>query len=67
MTLTWEASYAIARELRRTHPQADLTAVSLQQVYMWTVALPEFEDDPAMANDGILMAIFQEWLEEDLE
>jgi len=67
MTLTWEASYAIARELRRNHPQVDLNAVSLQEIYIWTISLPEFEDDPAMANDEILMAIFQEWLEEDLE
>ena len=67
MTLTWEASYAIAQELRRNHPQVDLNAVSLQEIYMWTISLPEFEDDPSMANDEILMAIFQEWLEEDLE
>jgi FeS assembly protein IscX len=64
MTLTWEASYAIALELRRQHPGEDIEAVTLQQIYDWTVALSEFEDDPLLANDDILYAIYQEWYEE---
>jgi len=38
--------------------------VSLDQVYQWVIALPGFEDDLELANDGILLAIFQEWYEE---
>ncbi|HJS18769.1 MAG TPA: Fe-S cluster assembly protein IscX [Anaerolineales bacterium] len=66
MTLTWEASYAIALELRRQHPEAEIEAVTLQQIYDWTVKLSEFEDDPSLANDDILYAIYQEWYEESI-
>jgi FeS assembly protein IscX len=62
--LTWDDSYAIALALREQRPQIDLESVSLEMIYRWTVALPEFEDDPALANDDILAAIVQEWLEE---
>lgn len=62
--LTWDDSYAIALRLRQQHPQIDLENVSLKMVYGWTLALPDFDDDPALANDGILAAIVQEWLEE---
>ncbi len=64
--LTWESTYAIALELRRQHLDVDLEQVSLQQIYRWTLALPDFEDDPALANDDILSAIFQDWFEENL-
>ena len=66
MTLNWESTYAIALELRRQHPGADLEQVSLQQIYKWTLALSDFEDDPALANDDILSAIFQDWFEENI-
>ena len=66
MTLTWEASYAIALELRRQHPEANIEEVTLQQIYDWTVALSEFEDDPLLANDDILYAIYQDWFEENI-
>lgn len=62
--LTWDDSYAIALALREQHPQIDLESVSLEMIYRWTVALPDFDDDPVLANDGILVAIVQEWLEE---
>jgi FeS assembly protein IscX len=64
--MNWESTYAIALELRRQHPDADLEQVSLQQIYRWTLALSDFEDDPALANDDILAAIFQDWFEENL-
>ena len=66
MTLTWDATYAIALELRRLHPGADLEEVSIQQVYDWTVQLEEFEDDPSLCNDDILYSIYQDWLEENI-
>ncbi len=64
MTLTWESTYAIALELRRQYPHVNIEEVSLQQVYDWTVGLSEFEDDPLLANDDILYAIYQDWFEE---
>ena len=62
--LTWDDSYAIARELISRHPDINLDGVSLGMIYRWTVELPTFEDDRELANDAILTAIFQEWFEE---
>jgi FeS assembly protein IscX len=66
MTLNWETSYAIALELKRLHPEAILEEVTLQQVYDWTLELQQFEDDPALCNDDMLSAIYQEWYEETI-
>lgn len=62
--LTWEDSYAISQALSKAHPGVDLEQVSLMTIYDWTLALHNFDDDPQLANDGILAAIFQEWYEE---
>lgn len=64
MTLNWESTFAIALELRRQHPEVKLEGVTLRQIYEWTLALSEFEDDPSLANDDILYAIYQDWYEE---
>ena len=64
MTLTWESTYAIALELRRGHPEVNIEDVTLGQIYNWTLQLSEFEDDPSLANDDILYAIYQDWFEE---
>ncbi|MES0360403.1 MAG: Fe-S cluster assembly protein IscX [Anaerolineales bacterium] len=63
-SLTWEDSYAIARELANAHPEVNLEEVSLLAIYQWTMALPDFDDEPELVNDAILAAIFQEWYEE---
>ncbi|HEX2698447.1 MAG TPA: Fe-S cluster assembly protein IscX [Anaerolineales bacterium] len=64
MTLTWETPYAIALELKRLHSNVNIEEVGLKQIYDWTLQLDEFEDDPALSNDDILSAIYQEWYEE---
>jgi FeS assembly protein IscX len=64
ITLTWEDSYAIAQELSKANPGINLQEVSLMMIFQWTLDLPGFEDDPELANDDILAAIFQEWYEE---
>jgi len=66
MTLTWESTYAIALELRRQHKDVNIENVTLQQIFDWTLKLPEFEDDPALGNDDILYAIYQDWFEENI-
>ena len=66
MTLNWEATYAIALELRRQHKDANIEEVTLRQILDWTLQLQEFEDDPALANDDILYAIYQDWFEENI-
>jgi FeS assembly protein IscX len=62
--LTWDATYAIAKELMRQHAQSDLEDVSIRQIYLWTIALPGFDDDPLLVNDGILEEIYRIWYEE---
>ncbi len=62
--LTWESTYAIALELRRQHPTVIIEQVSLGQIHDWTLALSDFEDDPLLCNDDILLAIYQDWFEE---
>ena len=64
--LTWESTYAIARALQKAHPGVDLAEVSLGMIEAWTLELPNFEDDPALANEAILMRIYQDWFEEIL-
>ncbi len=64
MMLTWDDSFAIARELQREHPGVDLENISLITIYRWTLVLDGFRDDPELANDAILNSIFQEWFEE---
>ena len=62
--LYWDGAYAIARRLQALRPGADLSQVTLNMIYNWTVNLPEFKDDPHLANDELLAAIYQEWYEE---
>jgi FeS assembly protein IscX len=64
--LTWESTYAIALALKETHPAVNLEKVSLGMIEVWTLALPEFDDDPALVNEEILFAIYQDWFEEVL-
>jgi FeS assembly protein IscX len=63
MTLNWESTYALALELERSHPGIHLPDVTLGDIYEWTMELPDFSDDPALCNDDILAAIYQEWYE----
>jgi FeS assembly protein IscX len=65
--LHWDSTYAIALALKSSYPNANLEQVSLQQIYEWTTALKAFDDDPALVNDDILSAIYQDWFEEILK
>ena len=64
--LTWESTYAIALVLKREHPGIDMETVTLGDIQRWTLALEYFDDDPALVNDEILSAIYQDWYEEIL-
>jgi FeS assembly protein IscX len=64
--LTWESTYAIALALKSEHPRIDMETVTLGDVQRWTLALEDFDDDPALVNDDILLAIYQDWYEEIL-
>jgi FeS assembly protein IscX len=62
--LSWEASFAVAKALQARHPGLDLEDVSLEMIRDWTLALPDFDDNPSLANDEILLDIYNEWLEQ---
>jgi FeS assembly protein IscX len=62
--LTWESTYEIVLQLIEAFPNVDLNTVGLHQLEQWVMALPNFEDDPALVNDGILNDILREWYEE---
>ena len=64
--LTWESTYAIALALKKAHPGIDMETVTLGDIQNWTFALEAFDDDPALVNDDILSAIYQDWYEEIL-
>ena len=49
------------------HPDADLDALGLHQLFEWIVALPGFADDPSLAHDALLTEILREWYEEQSE
>ena len=62
--LYWESSYEIVLRLIEEFPNADIDSVGTDQLFQWIVALPEFADDPALANEGILNGILRDWYEE---
>ena len=62
--LYWDAIYGIVLALKTSRPAQNLEGVSLGDIFNWTVALPNFADDPKLATDDILGAIYQEWFEE---
>lgn len=63
-TLYWDASYEIVLALMERYPTMDVTDIGIQQLKQMVIDLPGFQDDPAMANDGILNDILREWYEE---
>jgi FeS assembly protein IscX len=62
--LYWDAIYEIVLALKASYPEENLEEATLGDVFRWTLALPNFADDPELANDEILSAIYQEWFEE---
>jgi FeS assembly protein IscX len=62
-TLDWDASFAVAKALQHRYPQIEIESVSLEMVYRWAIALPDFIDEPVLANNEVLAAIYREWLE----
>jgi FeS assembly protein IscX len=63
--LYWDSSYEIVLALHEAHAGIDVEMVGLEQLRQWILALPQFADDPALVNDGILSDILREWYEEE--
>lgn len=62
--LTWDSTFEIALALMEAYPDVDLETVGTEQIYAWVTALPDFGDEPALANEAILTAILRDWYEE---
>lgn len=62
--LYWDSSYGIVLSLMEAHPGVDVETVGVEQLFQWIIALPDFRDDPGLANDGMLTDILREWYEE---
>jgi FeS assembly protein IscX len=62
--LYWESSYEIVLRLLERYPTVDLDSLGLQDLYTMIVTLPDFGDDPALANDELLTEILREYYEE---
>lgn len=63
-SLYWDTPYEIVLELRARYPDAKVETLGLNDVLERVIALPNFADDPALANDEILRDILREWYEE---
>jgi len=64
--LYWDNTYELVQALEAAHPALDLEQMRLAELYRYVVALPQFADDPSLANDGILKDLLREWYEESL-
>ncbi|MDH5507458.1 MAG: Fe-S cluster assembly protein IscX [Anaerolineae bacterium] len=62
--LYWDSIFEIVLALKSKYPETNLEEVSLDDIFNWTIALPDFADDIELANHDILMSIYQEWYEE---
>lgn len=62
--LTWDASFEIALRLMEVYKDVDVETVGMEQLREMIIALPDFADDPTLANDAILKDILREWYEE---
>lgn len=62
--LYWDATYEIVLALMDAHPEFDVDRVGMQELFQMIIQLPNFADDPDLANEGILRAILREWYEE---
>lgn len=65
--LYWDASYEIVLTLMEVYPAIDLDSVGLEQLNRMIIELPNFMDEPALVNDGILNDILREWYEESTQ
>lgn len=63
MSLKWQDADEIGYQLSEAHPGVDPLTVRFTDLHQWVTRLPEFADDPAGSNEGILEAIQMAWAE----
>ncbi len=62
--LYWDATWEIVLSLKAAYPDIEVETIGLDQLYQYVTTLPNFADDPRLANEGILNEILREWYEE---
>ena len=62
--MKWTEVQEIAIQLSEAHPDVDPLKVNVVDLMQWTMALPEFDDDPKHCGERILEGIQQAWIEE---
>lgn len=62
--LYWDSTYAIALALLEYHAELKPEDVGLNELGRIVMSLPNFRDDPLMANDRLLLDIQIAWYEE---
>jgi FeS assembly protein IscX len=62
--MKWTEVEEIAIQLSDAHPGTDPTKVNFVDLMNWTMALPEFDDDPKHCGERVLEAIQQAWIDE---
>ncbi len=64
--LYWDATYAIVLSLIERHPEISAENVGLLQLADLIEHLPNFQDDPSLVTERILLDIQNVWYEETL-
>jgi FeS assembly protein IscX len=64
MGLKWTDTREIAICLSEKYPDADPQLINFKELYDWTLALEEFDDNPKRCGEKILEAIQMVWIEE---
>lgn len=64
--LYWDATYEIVVNLIRHYPTLDPDTVGTHQLLDLILTLPNFVDDPVLANEDLLLEILRIWYEEAL-
>ncbi|MCB9436064.1 MAG: Fe-S cluster assembly protein IscX [Anaerolineales bacterium] len=64
--LYWDSTYEIVLNLIGAYPELDPDQVGIQQLLEMVLALPNFADDPVLANEDLLVDILRVWYEEAL-
>ena len=62
--LFWDTTYAIVLALLEQYPQTNPVNVGLNELYKLVTTLPNFQDDPNMVTERILLDIQTIWYEE---